>query len=397
MRKYIFACLFSAVFGALLAICLTEERRDSHATAQDKRPAPKRPFLIDDTRGNERPSGIGISDAAVEQYTVDERINIGVYERANRSVVHITTRVVQPDMFFMFSETAEGEGSGSVLDKQGHILTNFHVIKDARAIRVTLYNGEEYDAGLIGQDPANDIAVLRIDAPPEHLHPMVLGDSSRLKVGQKVLAIGNPFGLDRTLTVGVVSSLNRAIRSTTGRQMKSIIQIDAALNRGNSGGPLLNSRAELVGMNTAIANPSNSGENTGVGFSIPVNTVRRVVPQLIEHGRVLRPVIGISSVFESDQGIVLIEVVPGGPADRAGLRGFEVVTRRNRQGPFVRIERYVDRENADLVTAIDGKPVRTRDEFLDIIEAKRPGDTVNVRVVRDNREVDIPVTLGAPD
>jgi S1-C subfamily serine protease len=179
--------------------------------------------------------------------------------------------------------------------------------------------------------------------------------------------------------------------------MKSIIQIDAALNRGNSGGPLLNTQGELVGMNTAIANPSQTGENTGVGFSIPVNTIKRVVPELLEHGRVIRPVIGIASAYETERGLLLIDVVSGGPAARAGLRGFEVVTQRERRGNFVYERTFVDREHADLVTAIDGQPVTTRDQFRDLIESKKPGDRVLLRVVRDNRELDIPVTLGASD
>lgn len=392
MRKYLFACLISGGFGAVLALWVVGG--GPRSVAQDRADPIPQP-LIDDVDPRR---GVPTGTAPVgENYTPDELANIRVYEKVNRSVVNINTRTTRPGGFFMQDVPAEGEGSGSIIDLDGHILTNYHVIAGAGEIRVTLFNGETYDAGLIGRDPENDIAVIQISAPRKLLYPVQYGDSSRLRVGQKILAIGNPFGLDRTMTVGIVSSLNRDLPSRTGRQMKSIIQIDAALNRGNSGGPLLNTQGELVGMNTAIANPSQTGENTGVGFSIPVNTIKRVVPELLEHGRIIRPVIGIASAYETERGLLLIDVVSGGPADRAGLRGFEVVTQRERRGNFVYERTFVDREHADLVTAIDGQPVTTRDQFRDLIENKKPGDRVLLRVVRDNRELDIPVTLGASD
>ncbi|MCA9121054.1 MAG: trypsin-like peptidase domain-containing protein [Planctomycetaceae bacterium] len=404
MKNYLLACVCSAVAGGTLAFWIGGDFSRTVAHAQDATNPPLSPIiqpgttLIDDTNAATRsrvspPNGSPLDD----EYTPDELVNIKVYDRANRSVVHITTRTTRPGGFFMTEVPAAGEGSGSVFDMQGHILTNYHVIEGAREVRVTLFNGETYEAGLIGKDPPNDIAVLKINAPQKSLYPVQLGDSSRLRVGQKILAIGNPFGLERTLTVGVVSSLNRAIPSKTGRQMKSIIQIDAALNSGNSGGPLLNSRAELVGMNTAIVNPSQSGENTGVGFSIPVNTIRRVVPQLLEHGRVIRPVIGIASVYETDRGLVIVDVAPGGPAARAGLRGFEVVTQKEQRGPFIYERTYVDRERADRIISVDGIAVSTGDEFQDVVESKQPGDRIVVRVIRDNRELDVPVALGASE
>ncbi|MBP89262.1 MAG: serine protease [Planctomycetaceae bacterium] len=391
MKRYLFACLISGGFGALLALWIAGGQ--PYSNAQDRPRAIPQPLINDvDAR-----RGVPVGSAPIaESYTPDELANIRVYEKANRSVVHITTRTTRPGGFFMMEVPAEGEGSGSVIDLEGHILTNYHVIEGAREIRVTLFNGETFGAGLVGRDPENDIAVLQISAPHKMLYPVQHGDSSQLRVGQKILAIGNPFGLERTMTVGIVSSV-RDLPSRTGRQMKSMIQIDAALNRGNSGGPLLNTRGELVGMNTAIANPSQTGENTGVGFSIPVNTIKRVVPELIEHGRVIRPVIGIASAFETDNGLLLIDVMPGGPADRAGLKGFEVVTQRERRGGFVYERTFVDREHADLIIAIDGTPVATKDEFRDLIESKKPGDRVVLRIVRDSRQLDVPVTLGASD
>jgi S1-C subfamily serine protease len=350
--------------------------------------------VIDDThRDPARISTTGRLD--LSNFTPDERVNISVYEKANRSVVHITTKSWSADTFFSLESPSEGSGSGSVLDQQGHILTNFHVVEGAGEIRVTLFNGETYDAGIVGRDPPNDVAVLKIAADPGVLYPIEFGDSAGLRVGQKVLAIGNPFGLERTLTVGILSSLNRTLPSGTGRDMKSIIQVDAALNQGNSGGPLMNSRGLVIGMNTAIA--SRVGENSGVGFAIPINTVKRVVPQLIEHGRVIRPVIGIASVYETDRGLMILELVPGGPAEQAGLRGFRFRRVRERRGPFIYERTYVDRDYADVILAIDGNPVSTGDELLDYIEGKKPNQQVILHILRDGREEDIPVVLGASD
>jgi S1-C subfamily serine protease len=283
-----------------------------------------------------------------------------------------------------------------VLDKNGHILTNYHVIEGATAVKVTLFNGETFDAGLVGQDPVNDVAILRVTAAPELLIPIELGDSSQLRVGQRVLAIGNPFGLERTLTVGTLSSLNRRLPSrATGREIKSVIQIDAALNQGNSGGPLLNSKGQVIGMNTAIA--SQTGQNSGVGFAVPVNMIRRLIPQLLEHGRVVRPVIGIESVYEAENGLQIIRVTPGGPAHRAGLRGYRLVRKRENRGPFTVEREFVDRSSADTIRAVDGKSVQSADDLLDIIESKRPGDTVELNIVRDGTELSVAIVLGAAD
>ena len=330
-----------------------------------------------------------------DDWTPEERVNIAVYEKTNRSVVNITTRTVRPDYFMMATVNMDGTGSGSVLDESGHILTNLHVVEGAREIRVTLHNGEDFEAGLIGQDPVNDIAVLRIAAPPEMLEPVALGESSRLRVGQKIFAIGNPFGLDRTLTVGIVSSLNRTIPSSNGRSMKSIIQIDAALNQGNSGGPLLNSRGEVIGMNTAIA--SETGQNTGVGFAIPVGTIRRVVPQLIEHGKVVRPSAGIAHVHETEAGLLVAALVPGGPAERAGLQAFRVVREQRQRGAFLYSRTVIDRNYADVITAVNGQPVRSFDELLTEIEHGQTGDRVELTIVRDSQERKLTLTLTAEE
>ncbi|MFV1966906.1 MAG: S1C family serine protease [Pirellulaceae bacterium] len=407
MRRYVIACVASAVLGGLLAAWLVQgPSAASQLLGQDAslerggadRPRfrPRDVGVIDDThRDPSRSARTTAHRADLAEFTADERVNILVYERVNRSVVHITTKSWSADTFFAFESPSEGAGSGSVLDQRGHILTNYHVVEGAGEIRVTLFNGETFDAGLVGRDPPNDVAVLRIDAEPDLLYPIELGDSTGLRVGQKVLAIGNPFGLDRTLTAGILSSLNRTLPSGTGRDMKSIIQIDAALNQGNSGGPLLNSRGKVIGVNTAIA--SRIGENSGVGFAIPINTIKRVIPQLIEHGRVIRPVIGIDSVYETERGLVIIKLVPGGPAERAGLRGFRFRRVRESRGPYIYERTYVDRKYADVVLAMDGKEIATGDELLDYIEGKKPNDTVIVRVLREGREVEVRIVLGASD
>lgn len=327
------------------------------------------------------------------EFTPEERTNIAVYEQVNRSVVNITTKAVKADVVLFLDAEFEGSGSGSILDREGHVLTNHHVVADAKEIKVTLFNGETYDASMLGFDTVNDIAVLKIAAPSDMLFPLLPGDSSRLHVGQHIYAIGNPFGLERTLTVGIISSLNRSLPSRTGRSMKSIVQIDAALNKGNSGGPLLDSRARLVGMNTAIA--SSTGENTGVGFAIPINTIMRVVPQLIANGRVTRPDVGITKVYQADGKVVIAALTPGGPAERAGLKGFRVVRNQKRRGPFVVDERTIDRSSADTVLAVDGQAVKNADDLLGYVEMKRPGEVVELTIRRDDRDLVVPVTLAA--
>ena len=334
-----------------------------------------------------------ISQQDLAGYTPDERANIQVYEKNNRSVVNITTRTIRPDFFMQAEVAADGTGSGSVLDKEGHILTNLHVVEGAREIRVTLHNGADYEAGIVGQDPVNDIAVLRIAAPAETLYPISFGSSDALRVGQKIYAIGNPFGLDRTMTIGIVSSLNRTIPSRNGRAMKSIIQIDAALNQGNSGGPLLDSRGQLIGMNTAIA--SETGQNSGVGFAIPAGTIRRVVPQLIKNGRVIRSSVGIAHVHPTDAGLLVAALIPGGPAEQAGVQGFRVIREQKQRGAFLYERTVVDRTSADVVQSVDGKPVRSFDQLLSAVEAKQPGDLVELGIVRGNQPQSVQIQLRA--
>jgi S1-C subfamily serine protease len=339
-------------------------------------------------------SSTPIAVAPAAGLTPEEQRNVHVYETANRSVVNIDTTMVEVDNLWGMRREAEGSGSGVVIDQQGHILTNFHVIDGAQesgGIAVTLGSNKTktYPAALVGGDKEFDIAILKIDAPAEELFPVALGSSEQLRVGQRVFAVGNPFGWDGTMTTGIISSLNRNLPSRVpGRDMKALIQTDAAMNPGNSGGPLLNSNAEMIGMCVAIA--SRTGQNSGVGFAIPINRIRSILPDLMTNGHVVRADIGISEVMETSGGLVIGRLNPDGPAAEAGLQGFEVVVRR--QGPFVQTS--IDRSKADRIVAIDGDPMQTGVQFRDKIWDHRPGDVVTLTIVRGGQQIDIDVTLG---
>ncbi|MBN1395831.1 MAG: trypsin-like peptidase domain-containing protein [Pirellulales bacterium] len=380
MRKAIGLCLLSAVLGAIAA---------HHWQLA---PLMGSPPPAGDAAWPQQSAAVPNAAPAPIPLTPDERINVFVYQQMNRSVVNINTRGLSGDKFLMFEIVAEGEGSGTVIDREGHVLTNYHVVEGAREIRVTLYDGKTYEARLIGGDPDTDVAVLKIDAPADSLFPVVFGSSTDLLVGQRVFAIGNPFGLERTLAIGIISSLNRSLPGRHGRRsLRSIIQIDAAINPGNSGGPLLDSRAKMIGMNTAIA--SKTGESAGVAFAIPVNTIARVVPQLIQHGRVRRPDSGIARVFQTDHGLLILTLVPGGPAERAGLQGPRIETRQRRQGPFITEQKTVNLAAADMIVAVDGRPTKTADEFLEAVEAKQPGEQVVITVIRNGRQLNVSLQL----
>jgi len=312
-------------------------------------------------------------------------INVAIYDLANRSVVNISTVTVQSRSFFMSAVPEPGNGSGSILDKAGHILTNYHVVDGARQVQVTLFNEENFDAELVGADPVNDVAVLKIDAPEDDLYPVTLGDSDHLRVGMRVFALGNPFGLDRSMSVGVISSLNRSLEIRENWIIKSIIQIDASINPGNSGGPLLDAHGQLIGMNTAIAT-ADAHQSAGIGFAIPISLVKRVVPELIAHGRVIRGDIGITHVTVVDDGLRIARLDPGGPAERAGLRGPKAMRRG--------LVTFEDRSSADIITEVDGGKVATAAEFLGHIENKKPGDAVEVTVLRNGRRTTMRIVLG---
>ena len=320
-----------------------------------------------------------------------------VYDQAGSTVVNITSVTYAYDFFFN-PVPQEGSGSGFVYDSEGHIVTNYHVIEDAEELSVTLADGQTYSAEVVGEDPTNDLAVIRIDAEdlPE---PVPLGDSDVLRVGQFVVAIGNPFGLERTLTAGVISSLGRVIRGPDNRFIGEVIQTDAAINPGNSGGPLLDLRGRLIGVNSQIVSPSEA--NAGVGFAVPSNTVRRVVPELIARGRYPHPWLGIEPIsltaerarafrqagMESvvESGVLVLQVVPGGPAEEAGIRGGS---------RLVQIGRYRIPLGGDIITAINRESVADYQDLTVYLETEtQVEDTVDVTVIRDGEEQTIAVTL----
>jgi S1-C subfamily serine protease len=323
---------------------------------------------------------------------------IEVYDYIGRSVVNITNRSYGYDFFFR-PIPQEGTGSGFVYDTEGHIVTNYHVIEGADELFVTLADETTVPATVAGADPSNDLAVLRIETPAEPLRPVPLGESDTLQVGQFVIAIGNPFGLERTLTVGVVSALGRVIESPDDRFIGEIIQTDAAINPGNSGGPLLDLSGRLIGVNTAIFSPSQA--SAGIGFAVPVSTVRRVVPELIARGYFPHPWLGASMWtltperaqilreagmnVPADEGLLMVEITPGGPADRAGLRGGQ---------QQVRLGRYILLVGGDILTAIDGEPIGSdRDLVLYLDTHTRVGQTIQVSIWRDGEQRAVPLTL----
>jgi S1-C subfamily serine protease len=329
--------------------------------------------------------------AADNDLLPEERVNIGVYKQCSRSVVHVSTRSIGPDSDSRL-ELRNGSGSGSILDRQGHILTNYHVIEDARRIIVGLYDGQQFDAVLVGQDPDTDIAVIRIKVPAELLTPIAWGDSEHLQVGMRVYAIGNPFGLERTMSAGMISGLNRQIPSKTGRSIRALVQVDLNLNQGNSGGPLFSTRGQVIGMNTAII--SSDGDSAGVGFAIPANTLLRVVPQLIGHGKLVRGSVGIGRVYESERGLIVINTLPGGAAERAGLKGFQLVKQVSWQAGKQFEQSFYDTASADTIISIDGTAIEGADHFLALIEMHQPGEIVHLGVLRNGQHSTIPVQIG---
>ncbi len=320
-----------------------------------------------------------------------------VYREAGASVVNITSRSVGYDFFFN-PIPRQGSGSGFFYDTQGHIVTNYHVIADADELQVTLADGQTVPAQIVGSDPSNDLAVIKVDLPAEMIRPLPIGDSTLVYVGQFVLAIGNPFGLERTLTFGIVSALGRVIESPNQRFIGEVIQSDVAINPGNSGGPLLNLAGQVIGVNSAILSPS--GANAGIGFAISARTVQRVVPVLIRDGRYPHPSLGVrvieltpqraalfrrAGVQLPDQGLLIADLVMNGPAAQAGLRGPD---------RLVRVGNVNLPLGGDVIIAINDQPITTSQDLIVYLETQtQVGETVQVKVLRDGREQVLPVTL----
>jgi S1-C subfamily serine protease len=338
-----------------------------------------------------RPQRVEITEAAgSESFDAEEQNNINVYRKNIASVVNITSRVMTFDFFYGLVPQ-EGQGSGFVIDKEGHILTNYHVIAEARQVEVTLHNRKKYKATIVGTDKSHDLAIVQIKAPD--LQPMVLGDSANLQVGQKVYAIGNPFGLAGTLTRGIVSSI-RQVQEPDGLVIEEAIQTDAAINPGNSGGPLLNWHGEVIGINTMIA--SSVGQSAGIGFAIPINTAKAVVNDLVTLGRVRRPALGVRTIpidpeiagelsLAADYGLLIVQAVPGGSADRAGLRGG------SERAYLGNIPIMI---GGDLIVAIDGEKIESQQTLAQIMNKHRAGDTVKVTIFRGKKQMEVSVALG---
>ncbi len=326
--------------------------------------------------------------------TEDESNNIDLYERLAPGVVNISSTVLEHDFFFNVVPR-EGTGSGCIIDAKGYILTNNHVIEDARKLEVTLANGKKYNAKLVGADPDTDVAILKIDASKENLVVIPIGTSESLKVGQKVLAIGNPFGLGQTLTTGIISSVGRTLRADNGNLMEDVIQTDASINPGNSGGPLIDSSGRLIGINTAIFSPT--GASIGIGFAIPVDAAKRVMKDLIDKGYYSHAFIGASLMTLSsdlakslkvpvDSGALVVEVTPRGPAEKAGIRAG---TTRAQIGNNILIV------GGDVIVKVDREPVADADAFIRYLRRMRPGDRIQVEVVRwSGSHETVSVTLG---
>lgn len=383
--KSVCACFLSAFFAVLLAQWWNTAPSESALTAQDRY---RRHRQIPGPVEELAPQAARFYDD--DGLTPEEVINVAIYDAVNRGVVNIHAKVPKNHSHQSTTE-AELSGSGAVLNFDGHILTNYHVVEDAIAIQVSLYSGESFDAQLIGADPSNDVAILRIDAPRTELFPMKLGDSRELRVGMRAYALGNPFGLERTLTTGIISSLNRSLETANGRTIRSVIQTDADINPGSSGGPLLDSHGRLIGINTAIA--SNTGQSAGISFAIPSSMILRVIPNLLAHGRVVRPEIGIARLYQTDKGLLVAQLHPQGPAAKAGIRGPKITDLR--RGPLT-VEK-VHRSAADLIVAVDDKTVPTVEDFLNQIDEKRPGEEAVLTVVRNGKQLKVAIRLTSSD
>jgi S1-C subfamily serine protease len=373
VRPAIFALLFAGAF-----FYFTTWRSNSRAS------------FLHPANWLSRPAEVEITEAAGNDgLDSEEQNNISVYRKNIPSVVNVTSRSMTLDFFYGLVPQ-EGQGSGFVIDKNGHILTNYHVVAEARQVKVTLHNRKTYDATVVGTDPPHDLAVIQIKAPD--LVPAVLGDSRNLQVGQKVYAIGNPFGLAGTMTRGIVSSI-RPVREPNGATIDEAIQTDAAINPGNSGGPLMNWHGEVIGINTMIL--SSVGQNAGIGFAIPINTAKAVLNDLMTLGRVRRPALGVRTIPISaelademglpvDYGLLIVEVIPGGSANQAGLRGG---TQRAYLGnlPITL--------GGDLIVAIDGEKIEDEDTLSQAMNNHRAGDSVKVTIYRNKKKLDVTVAL----
>src|SRR5262245_22981272 len=355
-----------------------------------RQPVDVQAHLGDNAKSSLTPAEIAERDAAL---TNDEQINVGVYRKASPAVANILTKATEYD-FFMDPVPVEGAGSGFVIDERGYILTNFHVVQEAQSIEVVLGDQTRYPGKFIGADQRNDVALVKIDPKGKHITALPLGDSSALQVGQKVLAIGNPFGFQSTLTTGVVSALGRTVQTSQTTLIDEAIQTDAAINRGNSGGPLINSHGEVIGINSAIYTPS--GTTAGIGFAIPINTAKRIAHDLITDGRVHQAFLGVETIpinesfaealgLPAQEGLLVQTTTRGGPAAEAGIHGGDRVAQAGMRRFYV---------GGDVLTAIDGQKIASRVAVDLMLNKRRPGEEVTITLFRGGKKMDLKVKLG---
>ena len=405
MKLYSQKTLFLSVAATAFLVCLatikftsrnsnifsedtvTEESDSSSQTSEDLILETNTPVLkIDDSSA---------------RFTLDEQQNISVYEKCNEAVVNITTQVMGYNWFYEPVYTSSGSGSGSIIDKRGYVVTNVHVIENASVITISLSDGSSYEGKIVGQDKESDIAVLKFEVPQNVvLKTISFGDATNLKVGQKVIAIGNPFGLERTMTTGIISGLGRPIQESQNVIIRNMIQTDAAINPGNSGGPLLDSQGRMIGINTIIY--SKSGSSSGVGFAIPVSTARRIVSDLLKFGKVNRGVMKLDLIqntarianyagYNISTGMIVSRVRNGSRADQAGIQGG---TQAVKYGTFNPQTIYL---GGDIIVAIDNIEITKLADYYSALESKVPGDSVNVTVIRKGKKQTLRVVLEASD
>ena len=326
----------------------------------------------------------------VSRYSIDEQENIRIYEKSSRAIVNISNFTVNYDFFYRAIPTESGSGTGFIIDKSGIIVTNFHVVENAKKLLVTLSDNSQWPGKLIGSDPNNDLAIVRIEAPARRYDSLEFSNSNDISVGQKVLALGNPFGLRQTLTTGIISALGRTIAAKNGRKIEGIIQTDAAINPGNSGGPLLDSEGKVIGINTAIIGSAGS---VGIGFAVPSNTALRILPDLLKHGYVLRPWLGVEPIptvylrrigIDVPDGLLIARVVKGASADQAGLRGATKT---------VKVGNYKVPWGGDIITHINEKKVTSMEDLAQQIETRKSGDKVTISYIRNKRDNSVAVKL----
>jgi len=326
----------------------------------------------------------------VSRFSADEKENILIYEKSSRAVVNISNIAVNYDFFYRAMPAETGSGTGFIIDKSGIIVTNYHVVENASKLVVTLADNSQWPGKLVGADPNNDLAIVRIKAPSSRYNTLEFSYSNNIVVGQKVLALGNPFGLRQTLTTGIISALGRTIEAKNGRKIEGIIQTDAAINPGNSGGPLLDSEGKVIGINTAIIGSTGS---VGIGFAVPSNTALRILPDLLKYGYVRRPLLGIEPIptvylrrigINVPDGLLIARVVKGASADQAGLRGASRT---------VKVGRYQVPWGGDIITHINKIPITTMEDLAQQIETRKAGEEITIHYIRNDRILSVTVEL----